>query len=194
MIVLKRDVNKLFTAKGLPELTVDIQNGVLCIVGRACGKPVMQINGVVPKQTMTKEVRSIVMEDYIIPVLTTFEKEFKKFIKAKMLVKTLSDAQEAAKNATCNIKIPKITADPHGYNLKQHFIIRTSNGNAIGSVYPSGKFHLEPGTEKELLKNLELLKKVQKEAVKYFKITDDLEYAIKQAAECEKKLITSCGW
>jgi len=194
MIVLKRDVNKLFTAKGLPELTVDIQNGVLCIVGRACGKPVMQINGVVPKQSMTKEVRSIVMDDYIIPVLTTFEKEFKKFIKAKMLVKTLSDAQEAAKNATCNIKIPKITVAASGYNVKKHFIVQIINGNTIGSVYPDNKFHLESGTEKELLKNLELLKKVQKEAVKYFKITDDLKDAMKKATECEQKLITSCGW
>jgi len=199
MILLKKEVNEIFETHKLPELTVDIQNGFLQIVGRKCGQPMMMINGISPSKKMTKDERKIIIDDYLLPVIVKHKADFDKVITLKRAGKVLEEYKQIELDIIN--KLPNLRVQlqsNYDYTLqysliKMHCYIDLPDNNGIGSF-----------TETTLaIKECELatFTKVQKLISKYstkisplIAIVKDINKNTIDALDAQKNLATVCGW
>lgn len=199
MIVLKKEVNEIFEANKLPELTVDIQNGFLQIVGRKCGQPLMMINGISPAKKMTKEEREIVLNDYLIPVITTHKKDFDAVISTKRAGKVLKDDMHTELDKVNKLKnLRVVISSAHNYTTN------TSKLTVACYVNFGGKNGIATFSESEIsidtcsYTNFNKIKKLIDGYKPKIKAIIDLVEKVNandsKAAEAQAKLATVCGW
>ena len=119
MIILKSNIRKMFEDAGLGEFTIARNNtGNLSLVG-PCGKELIAITNFPVGTKLSKEERTIAIEEYITPMLTEHSATIRELILAK----------EAETNTT--VRLDNIMADLK----KDHYIVsadkRGYNGKAL---------------------------------------------------------------
>jgi len=197
MILLKKEVNELFEAEGLGELTVANVSGNLAIVGRKCGQPVMIINDIAPKQTMTKAVRDIVLNDYILPVLSKHKKDFKDYIATRKKVRQLTDEVEELTS-----KVPsKFKIESANYagatalkNIRYSADTEKSYPVSILMHGENKEIQISHTPLSMVSKIPELIKDMEKALEPVNKKVAELAKATKAADKAQEKLRTVCGW
>jgi len=199
MILLKKEVNEILEANGLPELTVDNQNKVLCIVGRKCGQPMMVINGITPSSKMTAKERQIVLDDYLIPVITLHKKDFENVIKIKQAIKANEQATklEVERLNTLDDLVVKVAATysysnkVRGLNIKAKITAKNDECLAIFSPstieIPTCKYPMFAKVYNKVLK-------YKPELSTLTKLVERTNALKNSAITAENNLIASCGW
>jgi hypothetical protein len=190
MILLKNEVKDLFEKAGIPELTVSRGiEGYLTIVGKECGQLIMTISQVTVPRTMNKATRKIIIDDYLVPALTKYSKDFVNMVKAK------KKAKQAKKALSDELKNIEALGYDHSYYSAIKF--RGLNGSAIkfGYFLNTENYIIEDRVSKKELK--EIMTKIEKaetELKMYLKLLKEFTAASDDAEEEFKKVKITCGW
>jgi len=197
MILLKKEVNEIFEAEGLGELTVANVSGSLAIVGRKCGQSVLIINDITPKQTMTKAVRDIVLNDYILPVLSKHKKDFKDYIATRKKVRQLAgEVEELTSKVPSKFKVE--TASYSGATKPKNIkYIIDMNKYPVVFILVNGEDLTVQASQLPIsmvVKLPKLVKDMEKALEPVNKKVAELGKATKAADKVQEKLRTVCGW
>ena len=126
MILLTKQINDILDTKKLPELTVlRTDAGTLSLVGRECGKEILNFSSMPISKKLTVQEREILMDDYLVPVLFKHGKDLNSLI-TLMKDRTLDDDVEAYKKAM---------ADNEEYSLTKNTHYQHSSGKTVTSGY-----------------------------------------------------------
>jgi len=199
MIVLKKEINAIFETNKLPELTVDIQNGFLQIVGRKCGQPLMMINGISPAKKMTKDEREIVLNDYLIPVITTHKKDFDAVITTKRAGKVLKDAMYTELDKVNKLKnLRVVVSSSHDYTTSTtkltvacHIDSAEQNGAA---TFSEDALRVGTCSYSDFDKLKTLIDSYRPKIKAIIDLVEKVNANDTKSATAQLKLATVCGW
>jgi len=122
MIILTKQINETLDAKKLQELTVvRTEQGTLSLVGRECGKEILNFSSMPISKKLTVAERDILMDDYIMPTITKHGLDLAKLI-ILMKDRSLTDDVENFKEDALKdhgFKLSRSSAYSHIKNMSE---------------------------------------------------------------------------